>query len=219
VYDSNPHSTGEYRATKQHAFEYFRNFEEYPVRYSKYCKWVRVVSRSDNSITTKEFWNITLDKNMDHVVLDVRYELIPNTAISYEILGRYASGIKNRISFLDLKDNTDRIIIELALPILDTPGHPYAKNSFVYQDLWFYLRMQNAEFLENTPFTKFAVGQNCINCKEGKLIINRPGNSTEIDNYKLVGEQFECDLCHHRHYNNYIFSRDGVDVTNKTTRV
>ncbi len=215
MYDSMPHSTGEYRATKQFAFDYFRNLEEYPIRYAKYCKWVKVVSQSDNSIITKEFWNISLNKDTDHVIVDVRYELIPNTVISYEILSGYADGIKNTISFFDLKDSTDRTMIEFALPILDITGHPYAKNSLVYQDLWFYLRMQNAEFLENTPFTKFAVGQDCLNCRDGKLIINRLGDSTEIHNYKLVGEQFECDLCRHKHYNKYTFLNDGVGVSDK----
>ncbi len=161
-------------------------------------------------MTTREFWNITLDNETAHKVINVRYEFIPYTEIRYEIIDGYADGIKNKLSFRDSEENPDRCIIEFALPIQDIAGHPYAKNSYVYQDLWFYLRMQNAQFLENTPFTKFAIGQNCINCTKGKLIIARIGNSTEIDNYKLVGEQFECNLCGHQHYNNFIFLRDGI---------
>jgi hypothetical protein len=211
-YGSVEHSGGESRASKKSAFEYFRNLEEYPIRYRKYCSWIKIVHRTENTITTREFWNITLDSQTTHKVISVRYEFIPYSEIRYEILEGYAEGIKNKLSFRDSVENPEGCIIELALPILDIAGHPYTKNSMVYQDLWFYLKMKNMEFLEKMPFTMFALGQKCINCKKGKLIIARLGNSTELQNYKIVGEQFECDVCSHRHYNNFIFSRDGVNT-------
>jgi hypothetical protein len=124
----------------------------------------------------------------------------------------YAEGIKNKITFEDSPENPNGCRIGFALPILDMSGHPYTRSSQVYQDLWLYLKIRNMEFLERTPFTLFAIGQKCIICKEGNLIITRLGHSNEIENTKIVGEQFECDSCGHRHHNKFFFSRDGINV-------
>jgi hypothetical protein len=108
VLDSIPHRSGPFKGSKESLFEYFQNVEGYPKRYSRYCESVEIIDKSDNTITTKEFWNISLDKDVDHVLIKVRYELIPYTEIRYEIMEANLArliGIKNRMKFSDLQDN------------------------------------------------------------------------------------------------------------------
>lgn len=209
--DSIPHSGGDYRVSKESAFEYFQNFEEYPRRYQKYCKWVEVIDRSENMVTTREFWNIALDEDVDHVLITVRYELTPFTEIRYEIMSGYMTGIKNSMKFSDLENDPNKSVIDFALPILDSTGHPWGgKRNPVYDNLWLYLRIQNAQHLEGKKI-KFAIGLTCSVCKKGKLG-TRLGGSTEIGNHKLIDEQFECDMCHQIFKNYLSVSRDTVGV-------
>lgn len=193
--DSIPHSGGDYSVSKELAFEYFQNFEEYPRRYPKHCKWIEVIDRSENIVTTKEFWNIALDNDVDHVLITVRYELIPFTEIRYEIMSGYKTGIKNSMKFSDLESNPNKSVIEFALPILDITGHPYVSRSPVYRDLGMYLRMQDAICMENLQVFRFRVGQTCSKCKKG-ILGALPGELTGTGNHNLTSENFECDHCH-----------------------
>lgn len=207
--DSIPHSSGEYRVSKESAFEYFQNFEEYPQGYPKYCKRVQVVDRSENTITTKEFWN--MDTDVDHVLITVCYELIPFTEIRYEITSGYMTGVKNSMKFSDLESDSNKSLLELALPILDVNSHPWGgKRNPVYDNLWLYLRIQNAQHLEGLRIG-FTLGQTCSKCKNGKLGA-RGGGGSEVGNHKLTDEQFECDSCH-KVFKNYLsISTDTVGV-------
>jgi hypothetical protein len=54
--DSISHRSGPFYGSKESVFKYYQNLEEYPQRYPKYCKWVEVVDRSENIVTTKVFW-------------------------------------------------------------------------------------------------------------------------------------------------------------------
>jgi hypothetical protein len=71
------------------------------VGYPRYCNWINTVHRTENTLTTKEFWNITLDRQTAHKIITVRSEFIPSTEIRYEILEGNAEGIKNKITFED----------------------------------------------------------------------------------------------------------------------
>ena len=216
--DSIPHSGGEYNVSKEKAFEYFQNFEEYPWRYPKYCKWVEVVDRSENTVTTREFWN--MDTEIDHVLITVCYELIPFIEIRYEIMEANLAnlvGIKNSMKFSDLESDPNKSLVELALPILDINGHPWSgKRNAAYDNVWLYLRLQNTQHLGGLKISKFGIGQVCSECKKGKLGA-RLGGGYEVGNHKLIDEQFECDECH-KVFKNYLsVSRDNVIVTDDTS--
>lgn len=91
------------------AFQYYKNIEVYTERYPDYCNQVDIIEKSDNGnmIKTKEFWNISIDSDIDHVVVYVNYDLIPLTEIRYEIVDssyKKLIGIKNHI-WLDEREN------------------------------------------------------------------------------------------------------------------
>ena len=90
------------------AFDYFSDIESYPERYPDYCKKVEVLQRSYNNIITREFWNIMIKEDIDHVVLDVRYSFYRPKAIHYEIIGGYekAVGFKNAIFLRQSKNES-----------------------------------------------------------------------------------------------------------------
>jgi hypothetical protein len=213
--ESIPHRSGPFKGNKESVFEYYQDFEKYPQRYPKYCEWVKVIDRRGNTITTKEFWNISLDNDVDHVSIKVCYELIPFTEIRYEIIeGNLARliGIKNRMKFSDLQGNPDsNLVIEIAMPILDITGHPNVSKSSVYQDLEMYLTIQDSICIHNKQDSRFAVGQTCSICKKG-ILGGRGGGGVEVDNHKLTDEQFECDSCHQVFKNYLSVSKDTVEV-------
>lgn len=196
---SAPHRSGPFKGSKESIFEYYRNFEEYPHRYPNYCKRVEVLSRSDNTVTTREFWSISLGMDVDHVLITVRYKLIPFTEISYEIIDAtlaWVIGISNSMRFSDLEGNPNsNLVIEIAMPILDITGHPNAIKSSVYEDLELYLTIQDSLCISNNQDTKPAVGQTCHLCNEG-ILYSLPGDITENRNHKLTAENFQCDTCH-----------------------
>lgn len=57
------------------AFSYFSDIESYPIIYPNFCKRIDIIERSENTIVTKEFWNISINNKIDHVVLYVHYTL------------------------------------------------------------------------------------------------------------------------------------------------
>ena len=63
------------------AFRYYRDIEAYTERYPDYCKRVDIIEKSenDNMIKTKEFWNTSIDNDIDNIVLYVNYNLISTT--------------------------------------------------------------------------------------------------------------------------------------------
>lgn len=213
--DSIPHRSGPFKGNKESVFEYYQNFEEYPQRYPKYCEWVKVVDRKENTVTTKEFWNISLDNDVDHVSIKVRYELNPFTEIRYEIMEANLArlvGIKNSMKFSDLQNNPDfNLVVEIAMPILDITGHPNVSKSTVYQDLGMYLTSQDSICIRNNQGSRFAVGQTCSICKKG-ILGGRGGGGIEVGNHKLTDEQFECDSCGQVFKNYLSVSKDTVGV-------
>jgi hypothetical protein len=216
--ESIPHRSGPFKGNKKSVFEYYQNFEEYPQRYPKYCEWVELADRKENVVTTKEFWNISLDNEIYHALITVRYELIPFTEIRYEIIeGNLARliGIKNRMKFSDLQDKPDFIVVEIAMPILDITGHPNVSKSSVYQDLGMYLTIQDSICIHNNQDSKFAVGQTCSICNRGKLGA-LPGEITEKRNHKLTAEIFECGSCRQVFKNYLSVSKDTVEWGSKS---
>ena len=92
------------------AFQYYKDIEAYEKWYPNYCKQVDVIERSNNdsSIKTREFWNLSIDNNTDHIVLYVKYNFILLTEILYEIVdSSYEKliGIKNHVLLEEREDN------------------------------------------------------------------------------------------------------------------
>jgi hypothetical protein len=52
------------------AFQYYRDIEAYTERYPDYCKRVDIIEKSENSnmIKTKEFWNTSIDNDIDKYI-------------------------------------------------------------------------------------------------------------------------------------------------------
>lgn len=197
--------------TKEKAFHYYKDVEDYPNRYPKYCQSVEVIASSVNTITTKEFWNVTIDKDTAHVAIQVQYTFKGPTEIRYEILSGHMKGIKNRILLSDSQNEDYKSAVQLSLPILDMTGHPiYGNKSSVYQDLLLYFEIQDAQHLEN-KMINFQLGQKCPKCSTGKLGA-KPSDIMEVDNNKRTITSFECDTCGEIFKNIMMESRDTVGV-------
>src|SRR6266511_3031875 len=97
MFDS--HSTVPSRIIKEQLFDYYSNFEEYTIRYPKYCGQVSIVLKSNNVVITRELWNIESPKEEE--LIEVRYRLSPSTEISYEIISDNKLGIENKMKFSD----------------------------------------------------------------------------------------------------------------------
>jgi ribosome-associated toxin RatA of RatAB toxin-antitoxin module len=177
--------------TKEKVFQYYKDVEDYPKRYPKYCQSVEVTESSNNTITTKEFWNVTTDKDTDHAIIQVQYTLTEPTEIRYEILSGHMKGIKNRIHITE--NDEYKSIVELSLPILDMTGHPiYGNKSTIYQDLLLYFEIQDIQHLANY-MTMFQLGQKCPKCNKFYTLGAKPSDIMEVENNKRTIMSFECD--------------------------
>lgn len=206
------HQSRSYVVTIEEAFNYHKDIERYPLRYPSYCQNVEIIKSSVNTITTKEFWNVSLDRNTDHVAIEVSYDLIQNREIRYQIQAGNMKGIRNRMLFLSSTDKNYKSQVEFALPILDMTGHPISgKRSQVYDNLIVYLRTQDAINLENKMRT-YELGQICPKCKNGKLW-SRPGDIIGVQNNTRTILNFECDFCHEKFRHVTIVSRDKIDIS------
>lgn len=188
------HEVRSYIVTKQEAFDYHKEFQQYSIRYPKYCQNIEITNCTNTEITTKEFWNVTLDSETDHALIEVRYHLTPNSEIKYEILKGNMSGVKNRIIFSDSKNQNYKSEIYFSLPVLDLTGHPLiGKGSSIYDNLLLYLRIQDAKHLEGKRGT-FEIGQICPRCNRGKLGA-KPGEIIGVNNNTKTVQRFQCDSC------------------------
>jgi hypothetical protein len=137
------------------AFQYYSDLEAYTERYPDYCKQVDVIEKSDNGnmMKTKEFWNIFVDRDIDHVVLYVNYNLFPLKEIRYEIVDssyKKLVGIKNHI-LLEEREN-DQSAIKANNVLLDIVCFPpHSRESDRYEELIDYFTMKDCIHLENKP--------------------------------------------------------------------
>lgn len=206
-----PHLGKSCLVTKEKAFQYYKDVEDYPNRYPKYCQSVKVMESSNNKITTKEFWNVTIDRDTDHVIIQVQYTFTEPTEIKYEIISGHMKGIKNRIRISDSQNEEYKSLVELSLPILDMTGHPfYGNKSIIYQDLLLYFEIQDAQHLEK-KMINFQLGQKCPKCNTGRLGA-KPSDIMEVNNNKRTIMSFECDACGEVFKNIMMESRDTVGV-------
>lgn len=195
--------------SKEELFEYFSNFEEYPVRYPKYCGRVDIISKSENEVITRELWNI--DSPKGHELIEVRYHLIPPVEIGYEIISDNRQGIKNMIQFSVSNKSPSASRIDYSLPIIDIVRRLYGQYNHNYEDLKIYLFGQDSLHMKNNQDMRFALGQTCPLCREGKLG-GAPSEFTASEDmsFRANIERFECDSCHKIFSNSMAVTGGGI---------
>jgi hypothetical protein len=182
------------------AFQYFSNIEEYKTRYHEYCGQVDIIEKSnhDNTIKTKEFWNISINENIDHVILYVKYMFFPLTKIQYEITDssyEKSIGIKNVILLHELENNNQTGIKgnNALLDLVCFP--PHSSKSDRYEELIHYFTVKDCIYLENKPMEPFKKGQLCTKCFRGRLQHPRIKENYEHNGYKRKITFWECNSC------------------------
>jgi hypothetical protein len=95
------HFTRAFNIPLSKVYDYYSNIQEYTQRYPRHYSKIDVISSSDdNSINTRQFLNISLDRNQDHVNVEVKYTFVPQKEIQYEIKGYGKTVIKNSMWFM-----------------------------------------------------------------------------------------------------------------------
>jgi hypothetical protein len=196
--------------SKEALFDYFSNFEEYPVRYPKHCGQVDIISRSDNEIITREFWNIQLPQ--EYELIEVRYQLFRPTEIKYEIIGDARLGINNMMQFSVSNNSSTVSTIEYSLPMIDIVRRLCGHYSRIYEDFKIYLLGQDSLHMQNNQNTRFALGQYCSICKTGILGGSANNEFTEYEDmsFRVYIERFECDSCHKIFSNSMTVTGGGI---------
>lgn len=209
---SESRSIGPSMLTKEVIFGYYSDFENYPVRYPKYCGQVSILLKSDNEVITKELWNIETPK--EHELIEVKYHLSPPLVIKYEIIGENRFGVKNKMQFSDSKNSTCKSFIEHSLPMLDIVRRLYGQTSPAYEDLKIYFLVQDSMHMQNGQEKMFALGQTCLKCKTGKLASLPSAFTGNSDlSFRVKIEKFECCLCHEVFSNSMAVSGSRVGVS------
>jgi hypothetical protein len=195
------------------AFEYFRDIESYPQRYPNFCKSVDVLERSDDNIVTKEFWNISINNEIDHVFLKVRYSFFCPNQIKYEIINGYekAIGIKNAILLTDRGNNETSIKgNNVLLDIISFP--PHSIKSDRYQETIEYFRVQDCIHLEKKGIEYFKEGHICTKCKVGHLSAPITKEIYKKDNFERKMVFWKCDSCGFEFQEFTLGTNDGVNI-------
>jgi hypothetical protein len=181
------------------AFQYFSNIESYTTWYPDYCKRVDILEKSSdgNDIKTKEFWNISINNDIDHVILYVNYTFFPSTGFQYEIRDsscKKSIGIKNGI-LLEQRENNQTAINgnNVVLGVVCFP--PHSQESQSYEELIDYFVVKDCIHLENKPIEPFREGQLCTKCYKDRLQAPRTKEIYEENGYKRKIVFWECDRC------------------------
>jgi hypothetical protein len=201
------------------AFQYYRDMEAYTERYPDYCKQVDIIEKSDNGnmIKTKEFWNTSIDNDIDHVVLYVNYNLIPLTEIQYEIVDssyKKLIGIKNHILLEERENNQTGI--EANNVLLDAECFPpHTRESDKYEEMIEYFTIKDCIHLENKQMEPFKEGQLCAKCFRGRLQTPRTKESFQRNGYKRKITFWECDRCDFQYEGTYIQTGNGINISDR----
>jgi hypothetical protein len=183
------------------AFRYFSDVDANATRYSTYCKNVATISSTDHSLTTKEFWNISISADIDHVILEVRYRFVPPTRIYYEIIGGYVKGIGIQNLLVLTRTENNSTIVKINNPLLDIicyPPHSIKPGMHFftgYMDMIGYFLTRDLIHLEKKSFEHFKAGQTCIKCKKGTLSGPRTVEEYIKDDFRRKIVLWKCSYC------------------------
>jgi hypothetical protein len=194
-------------------FEYYADIEKYTHRYPLYYLKIDVIDRSENSISTKQYLNISLDEYEDRVNVDVKYTFLPIKEIQYEIKGYGEGAIKNSIWFRG-KDTVGKPyecaaeINHVPLDIMHYTIENMERGKIRYNEynrMIDYLREQDFEHLEHKKW-RWRNGDSCNKCGKGTLQFT--GEKEDTGTRKI--EVLKCDSCHAKFSNQRIESHDTI---------
>ena len=187
------HYTTSRKVDQLKVFEYYSQFEKYQQRYSRYCAKFEIIEKTANTITTEEFWNLTLNEGKtSHAKVKVKYTLNPPHEIQYEILEGYAKGKKNRILIGESNGSTS---INASMVMLEIFSYFYKKTDPVFQTYVSYFASQDTQFLEDKK-TETKDGDMCPHCNKGVLRYTGGYTRDETSSYEYSSErEFLCDKC------------------------
>lgn len=191
-------------------YEYFSDVKSSERRYPNYCQRIDIVQESPEELTTKEFWNLSIDGTTDHIIIEIYYKLYPQEKICYEFIGNYAKGFKNCI-FFEGEENQPSCVIDGNLPLLEIASlPPNSKQSELYLQISRYFKHQDTIHLENR-FLGHVVGQLCGKCKKGHLLPSGQRENTRRDTPERIVKRTDvtiesllCDYCGSKFENTFI---------------
>lgn len=196
----------------EEVFQYYNNIESYPAKYPKYYRQITILNKTHNQVQTKEFLNLNLDVHRDHTIISVKYNIVNNKEISFEITdGTYGKGIKNKLEFEATEGTTISNGITKHIPATTVNGTippleicalpPGNKNSNEYNNMLLYFGNQDRINLLK-EYLGYEMGQLCNQCYKGTL--KPSGKKIESSKDKKYGpvkrktirtEKLICDFC------------------------
>lgn len=176
-------------------FNYYASFGEYAKRYSDYCQRIDILEEKDNQVITNEIWNMTVNMEFDHVVITVKYVLVPYREIKYEVIKGYGTGhIKGSITFERCTDGSTQVQGNLvALEVF--AGLTKNPNDSLVQHMDSYFTWKDMRLLEGKPTPNLS-GDPCPLCKDGILGYSHKKQEGDIDEPRLYQTKFFiCNKC------------------------
>lgn len=171
-------------------FQYLSQFEKYQERYSRYCAKFDIVKRENQTITTEEMWNMTMG-DLAHVKVTVRYTLIPNNKIEFEILKGFGTGSKNSTVLEEVNGKT---LIHTSLVPLEIYSKFYPVTDPVFQKMIRYFSWKDTWYLDGKQI-ETQDGDICPHCNEGRLRITGKREKIESDADNREFMEFKCEKC------------------------
>jgi hypothetical protein len=208
------HFTRAFNIPLSKVYDYYSNIEEYTQRYPRHYSKVDVISSSDdNSINTRQFLNISLDRNQDLVNVEVKYTFVPQKEIQYEIKGYGKTVIKNSMWFRgeDTVGKGYQCAVEIShvpLDLICYPPHSMECDMIRYNEysrMIEYLMEQDLQHLENKRMG-WRIGDSCKKCGKGTL---RSGGKKEDTGDGRI-ETLVCDYCRSEFANQRVESYDTI---------
>jgi hypothetical protein len=214
------HFTRAFNIPLSKVYDYYSNIEEYTERYPRYYSKIDVISSSDNSIDTRQFLNISLDENEDHLNVEVKYIFVPLTEIQYVIKGYGETIIKNSMWFRgeDTVGKGYQCGVEINHVPLDLycyPPHSMERDMIGYNEysrMIEYLMEQDLQHLENKRLG-WRIGDPCKRCGKGTLQLSA---KKEVTRTRII-ETFRCDYCGSEFANQRVESHDTIIFDDKSS--
>lgn len=138
---------------------------------------------------------MTVNMNVDHITIKVKYDLIPYMEIKYDVIEGYGTGyVKGSLIFRERPDGLTQIEGNI-VPVEVFAGLTKNPNDPLIQQMDSYFTWRDMRFLEGKPTPNFA-GDPCPLCKVGILTYSHKEQDGDIENPRLYQTKFFiCDKC------------------------
>jgi hypothetical protein len=173
-----------------------RPIASYHSRYPRYYGKIDVINESDKLLKTKEFLNLNLDENRDHLSIEVEYHIHKPNKILFKITSsNFIESISGDLTFTSQefyynKERCEGTFVNgtiSALTVISLP--PRSEDCSEYEEMLIYFGHTDAEFLEGKPSYEFRAGQQCIICNKGRLQVLGKKEHTKRDREFPLVEQ------------------------------